>query len=105
MFVMYSLTYLYLFSSLIRHYLKGEKAGQTDVFVSGLPGYPDNIRPNVRGGFYVAIIAMRPQDVNKQIPVKYKLIKMKHFSFFLNCSLTLGNILMYGNCTPKQDTS
>ena len=46
-----------------RYYLKGEKAGQTDVFVAGLAGYPDNIRSNGKGGFYVAIPVLRPQDV------------------------------------------
>ncbi|ODN01478.1 Adipocyte plasma membrane-associated protein [Orchesella cincta] len=44
-------------SSIRRYYLRGEKKGKSDVFVSALPGYPDNIRPNGRGGYYVGLTA------------------------------------------------
>lgn len=46
-----------------RHYLKGPKRGQTDVFVDGLPGIPDNIRSNGKGGFYVNLVAERTPEV------------------------------------------
>lgn len=39
------------------YYLKGENKGRSGDFVDGLPGYPDNIRSNGRGGFYVALAA------------------------------------------------
>ena len=29
-----------------RYYLKGEKAGQTDILIDNLPGVPDNLRFN-----------------------------------------------------------
>lgn len=32
-----------------RHYLKGEKAGQTDILIDQLPGVPDNLRFNDKG--------------------------------------------------------
>ncbi|ODM98505.1 Adipocyte plasma membrane-associated protein [Orchesella cincta] len=42
-------------AKLRRYYLRGEKRGQSDTFINGLPGYPDNIRPNGRGGYYVGL--------------------------------------------------
>ena len=44
-------------SRIFRYYLKGPKAGTHDVFVDGLPGMPDNIRPNGKGGFYITLFA------------------------------------------------
>ncbi|KAL5720728.1 cohesin loading factor Ssl3 [Ranunculus cassubicifolius] len=41
-----------------RYWLKGEKAGTTDVFAI-LPGYPDNVRTNQNGEFWVAIHCRR----------------------------------------------
>ncbi|CAG7835112.1 unnamed protein product, partial [Allacma fusca] len=43
----------------MRYYLKGPKAGTSDIFVDGLPGLPDNIRPNGRGGYYIALFSGR----------------------------------------------
>ncbi|CAL9117007.1 protein STRICTOSIDINE SYNTHASE-LIKE 3 [Musa acuminata AAA Group] len=37
-----------------RYWLKGEKAGTSDVFAY-LPGFPDNVRTNEKGEFWVAI--------------------------------------------------
>lgn len=37
-----------------RYWLKGEKAGTLDVFAY-LPGFPDNVRTNEKGEFWVAI--------------------------------------------------
>ncbi|XP_053376691.1 adipocyte plasma membrane-associated protein-like [Mercenaria mercenaria] len=42
-----------------RFYLKGEKAGTSDIFVDNLPGYPDNIKLNTRGNFYVGSGSVR----------------------------------------------
>lgn len=41
-----------------RYWLKGEKAGTSDVFAI-LPGYPDNVRTNKDGNFWVAIHCRR----------------------------------------------
>eukprot|EP00243_Klebsormidium_subtile_P004728 TRINITY_DN18884_c0_g1_i1.p1 TRINITY_DN18884_c0_g1~~TRINITY_DN18884_c0_g1_i1.p1 ORF type:complete len:422 (+),score=95.29 TRINITY_DN18884_c0_g1_i1:63-1268(+) len=40
---------------IVRYWLKGPKAGSHDIFFDNLPGYPDNIRPDGRGGFWVAL--------------------------------------------------
>lgn len=34
---------------LMKYYLKGAKAGQSEVFVDGLPGLPDNLTPDAEG--------------------------------------------------------
>ena len=39
-----------------RYWLKGPKKGKSDVFIKGLPGLPDNIRPRKAGGFYISLI-------------------------------------------------
>ncbi len=42
-----------------RLWLKGEKAGKTDLFYDGFPGLPDNISYNGEGIFWVAFAAIR----------------------------------------------
>ncbi|KAL6657602.1 hypothetical protein ACP70R_005382 [Stipagrostis hirtigluma subsp. patula] len=39
---------------LLRHWIKGPKAGTSEL-LTDLPGYPDNVRPDGRGGFWVAL--------------------------------------------------
>lgn len=41
-----------------RYWLKGEKAGTVDLFAI-LPGFPDNVRTNDKGEFWVAIHCRR----------------------------------------------
>ncbi|XP_077241047.1 protein STRICTOSIDINE SYNTHASE-LIKE 3-like isoform X4 [Tasmannia lanceolata] len=43
---------------LSRYWLKGEKAGMTEIFAI-LPGFPDNVRTNEKGDFWVAIHCRR----------------------------------------------
>ncbi|XP_026656672.1 protein STRICTOSIDINE SYNTHASE-LIKE 3-like [Phoenix dactylifera] len=43
---------------LSRYWLKGEKAGTSDIFAI-LPGFPDNVRTNEKGEFWVAIHCRR----------------------------------------------
>lgn len=38
-----------------RYWLKGEKAGQSEVFIDNLPGFPDNVRFNGKDRFWLAI--------------------------------------------------
>lgn len=45
-------------SRLSRYWLKGEKAGTSEVFAI-LPGFPDNVRTNENGEFWVAIHCRR----------------------------------------------
>ncbi|XP_063231195.1 adipocyte plasma membrane-associated protein Hemomucin-like isoform X2 [Bacillus rossius redtenbacheri] len=48
-----------------RYHLKGPKKGQRDIFLDGLPGLPDNLKPNGHGGFLVPLVASR--DVNNSV--------------------------------------
>lgn len=42
-----------------RYWLSGPKAGQSDVFADNLPGFPDNIRTDADGNFWVAAPSLR----------------------------------------------
>jgi sugar lactone lactonase YvrE len=42
-----------------RYWLKGSQAGESDVFVDNLPGYPDNITSNRHGTFWLALFTVR----------------------------------------------
>jgi sugar lactone lactonase YvrE len=55
-FVLVNETYRYRIK---RYWLKGEKAGKSDVFIDDLPGFPDNITSNRRGTFWLALVTVR----------------------------------------------
>ncbi|XP_022178955.1 adipocyte plasma membrane-associated protein-like [Myzus persicae] len=42
-----------------KYYLKGHKAGKSEIFIDGLPGMPDNIKRNGRGSFYIPLVIPR----------------------------------------------
>lgn len=42
-----------------RVYLKGPKKGSSDIFIDGLPGLPDGIRPTGKRGFFITLIVPR----------------------------------------------
>ncbi|KAL5237931.1 hypothetical protein ACI65C_005341 [Semiaphis heraclei] len=42
-----------------KYYLKGPKAGKSEVFIDGLPGMPDNIKKSGRGSFYIPLVFQR----------------------------------------------
>jgi sugar lactone lactonase YvrE len=48
-----------LAARITRYWLRGPKAGQSDIFASALPGYPDNLTHNGRGLFWVALPSPR----------------------------------------------
>ncbi|KAG8280869.1 hypothetical protein J6590_071361 [Homalodisca vitripennis] len=45
-----------------RYHLRGPQAGQSEVFLDGLPGTPDNIHPDGKGGFVVSLLLARDTD-------------------------------------------
>lgn len=49
-------TYRYRIS---RHWLKGPKAGTTDVLIEDLPGFPDGVAQSGRGTFWIAMFTVR----------------------------------------------
>lgn len=44
-----------------RYWLKGEKKGQLEVFIEGLPGIPDNITPDEDGIWIALVVAADPE--------------------------------------------
>ncbi|KAF0741436.1 adipocyte plasma membrane-associated protein-like isoform X2 [Aphis craccivora] len=42
-----------------KYYLKGPKAGKSEIFIDGLPGMPDNIKRNSKGSFYIPLVMTR----------------------------------------------
>ncbi|KAH7372460.1 hypothetical protein KP509_17G005500 [Ceratopteris richardii] len=43
-----------------RYWLKGEKQGQSEVFIDRLPALPDNIKIDGKGHFWIALVSARP---------------------------------------------
>lgn len=48
-------------SRIAKYYLKGEKKGQSEVFVEGLPGVADNITPD-QDGLWIALVVSADPD-------------------------------------------
>jgi len=44
-----------------RYWLQGPKAGQSEVIIDNLPGFPDNINNGLNGRFWVGLVAPRKQ--------------------------------------------
>ncbi|KAJ8930461.1 hypothetical protein NQ314_012013 [Rhamnusium bicolor] len=53
-----------------RYYLKGPKKGTHDIFIDGLPGLPDNLKSDGKGGFLVPLIIAADADH----PLPYQMI-------------------------------
>lgn len=51
-----------------RYWLSGDKAGQTDIFIDNLPGFPDNLTYNGDGLFWMALIYPRDKQVDSILP-------------------------------------
>lgn len=49
----------------LRYWLQGAKAGQTEVIIDNLPGFPDNINNGRKGKFWVGLVAPRNAMVDK----------------------------------------
>ncbi|MDD3762408.1 MAG: SMP-30/gluconolactonase/LRE family protein [Nevskiales bacterium] len=52
----------------LRYWLKGDKAGTTDVFIDNLPGFPDNISFNGRNRFWLALYSPRIEQLDALLP-------------------------------------
>src|SRR5690606_35641082 len=64
-FVLVNETYRY---RITRYWLKGEKAGQSDVFIDNLPGFPDNISATRDGRFWLALFTVRNPQMDAMHP-------------------------------------
>jgi hypothetical protein len=56
---------------IVRYWLKGERAGTSDIFADNLPGFPDNITFNGTNRFWVALYAPRTPIADSLAPYPY----------------------------------
>jgi len=52
----------------LRHWLRGEKAGSTEVFLDNLPGFPDGVTTGENGRFWIALAAPRDTTLDAALP-------------------------------------
>lgn len=52
----------------LRVWLKGEKAGQSEEFIGNLPGFPDNVSSNGKGEFWLALVTPRNHLLDSLLP-------------------------------------
>lgn len=55
-----------------KYWIKGPKTGSYEHFVD-LPGYPDNIKRNLRGEYWVAMASTKLDDPAGTVPVAFRL--------------------------------
>jgi sugar lactone lactonase YvrE len=68
--------------SIRRLWLTGAKAGQSDIFIDNLPGFPDGILSNGRDIFWVALVNRRDSTLDRIMPYPFlrKLVmRLPHF--------------------------
>ena len=61
-FVLVNETYMY---RIHKYWLKGEKAGTSEIIIDNLPGFPDNISSNGEGLYWVALFTSRNDFIEK----------------------------------------
>jgi len=64
-FVLVNETYRYRIQ---RYWLKGPKAGTSDIFMDNLPGFPDNVTSNRKGTFWLALFTVRNDQMDGMHP-------------------------------------
>ena len=55
---------------IVRHWLKGEKSGETDIFIENLPGLPNGISRREDGSFWLGFTTRRDDVLDKIQPKK-----------------------------------
>ncbi len=50
--------------SVLKHWLSGDRAGQTEKLIENLPGFPDNINDNPDGTFWMGLVSPRSAPVD-----------------------------------------
>lgn len=71
-----------------RYWLRGEKAGSSDIFIDRLPGFPDNIRFNGRDRFWLAIPMQRNPVLDALAPHPLLRFGLMQYARFLPLPLT-----------------
>lgn len=55
----------------LRHWLRGPRAGETEVFADNLPGFPDNLAVDDQGRYWVAFPSLRNDMVDAMHPIPW----------------------------------
>ena len=50
---------------ILKHWLTGERAGETEVLLQNLPGFPDNVKNGQNGRFWIGFAAPRNALIDK----------------------------------------
>lgn len=50
---------------ILKHWLLGERAGETEVLLENLPGFPDNVKNGLNGRFWIGFAAPRKEIIDK----------------------------------------
>ncbi len=66
-----------------RYWLKGPRAGSAEIFIEGLPGFPDGISSNGRGNFWLAIFAPRNPLLDKTAGLPFLRAMMERLPAFM----------------------
>lgn len=64
-FVLVNETYRY---RTVRYWLRGPRAGESEIFLDNLPGFPDGVSSNRRGTFWVALFTVRNPRMDRLHP-------------------------------------
>ena len=72
-FVLVSETFMYRIQ---KYWLKGDKAGTSEIFIENLPGFPDNVFSNEKGIFWVALFNPRHNfvEISSNKPLLRKMV-------------------------------
>lgn len=54
-----------------RHWLEGPRAGQSEVILDNLPGFPDNVNNGLNGRFWIGLVAPRNALLDALAPYPY----------------------------------
>jgi len=62
---------------ILKHWLRGDKAGTTDVLVDNLPGFPDNIKRGTNGRFWIGLVSPRSKQLDQMSdkPILRKIVQ------------------------------
>lgn len=85
-------------SRVIKFFLKGPKKGNAIVIQNNLPGYPDNIRRNSKGNYYVGMSHTRFATWN---PLHKFLDLLGPYPGLRKIIAKVGNDFFYNLCLPK----
>jgi len=77
-----------------RYWLKGDKAGTSDIFIDNLPGFPDGISANRKGTFWLAIPSPRNPMMDNLHPKPWaKALVSKLPTFMQPSAIHMGMVI------------